>query len=244
MKKLLIFVLLALCVFVTPIVAAEKADLIGEWFLNGFSMDGENWINPANIGLQAEITLNEDGTLTATFMEAGAEAPNPDDTDKGTWEANAEGALLTMSGQAQQFKFENECLTYDGGEDGIMRFSREKPEPPFKPADPAKDTKAEDYEGTWKAVMIGMDGNYLDWNLVASELGFETNEVTIKDGVLKAFGEENESTKLTFEDGSMVFRNEEEFMKILDVTATLREDGIMTLDYMMMTFVLEKAEEQ
>lgn len=243
MKKLLFVVLLALCVFVTPVFAIEKEEAAGIWYLNGISTDGENWFSPSMLGLELAICLNEDGTITPVNEGTDEETQGSDEKQEGNWEIKDDGVLMTFDDEAQFFEFKDECLIFDGGEDGIMRFSREKPEPPFEPAEPKKDAKAADYEGIWKAFIVGVFGMYMDWESIAETLEYASDKVIIKDSVMYPFGAEKDTVELTFEeDGTMAYHDPN--MSLLDAIATLREDGTLTLDYKMMTFVLEKVEEQ
>ena len=221
-------------------VIAADTDYSGTWYMHYFSTDGEDMISVSDLGMYSEMTLNEDGTVVMTITNGDEE-----NSAEGTWKAEAEGISATIDGGTQTGVLQDGFLLFDTGDDGMLIFGREEPEPAFELADPDEEAKAEDYEGTWLAYKVGMEEvGYFDWDMVAPELGVDTNEIEIKDGVMTIFGNEDKPTTLTFEEGGvMADRMENREYANLDTVVTLREDGTLTLDYMTMVFVLEKAEE-
>ena len=240
MKKVLFVLFLSL--LIAGSVIAADTDYSGTWYMHYFSTDGEDMISVSDLGMYSEMTLNEDGTVVMTITNGDEE-----NSAEGTWKAEAEGISATIDGGTQTGVLQDGFLLFDTGDDGMLIFGREEPEPAFELADPDEEAKAEDYEGIWLAYKVGMEEvGYFDWDIVAPELGVDTNEIVIKDGVLTLFGQEEENpTVLTFEeeDGVMASRRENRDYAQLDTVATLREDGTMTLEYLTMVFVLEKAEE-
>lgn len=237
MKKIL-FVLFLSLLIAGSVIAADP-DYSGIWYLNYISTDGEDMISVSDMGMYSEMTLNEDGTAVMTMTNGDEE-----NSAEGTWTAEAEGISASINGETQTGVLQDGFLLFDTGDGGMLIFGREEPEPAFELADPDEEAKAEDYEGTWAAYKVGMeDIGFFDWDMVAPEMGVDTNEIVIEDGVLTIFGEDD-PTALTFEEGGvMASRRENREYANLDTVATLREDGTMTLEYMTMVFVLEKAEE-
>ena len=238
MKKILCVLFLSLLI-VGSVFAADE-DFAGVWYLNSISMDGENVISIADMGMRSEMTLNEDGTAVMT-MDFGGES----DTAEGTWTKTEEGVAIVINEETQTAALKDVFLVFDTGDSGMMIYGREEPGPGFEPAEPDEKAQAADYEGTWKAFKAGMaEIGYFDWDMMSSEMEVETNEAVIKDGVLTIFGDEENPIELTYEEsGVMANRFEDRDYAMLDTVATLRKDGTMTLDTMTMTFVFEKAEE-
>ena len=238
MKKILFVLFLSLLIAASAI--AADTDYSGTWYMHYFSTDGEDMISVSDLGMYSEMTLNEDGTVVMSITNVDEE-----NSAEGTWKAETEGISATIDGGTQTGVLQDGFLLFDTGDDGMLIFGREEPEPAFELADPDEEAKAEDYEGTWLAYKVGMEEvGYFDWDMVAPELGVDTNEIEIKDGVMTIFGNEDKPTTLTFEEGGvMADRMENREYANLDTVVTLREDGTLTLDYMTMVFVLEKAEE-
>lgn len=238
MKKIL-FVLFLSLLIAASVIAADT-DYSGTWYMHYFSTDGEDMISVSDLGMYSEMTLNEDGTVVMSITNGDEE-----NSAEGTWKAETDGISATIDGGTQTGVLQDGFLLFDTGDDGMLIFGREEPEPAFELADPDEEAKAEDYEGTWLAYKVGMEEvGYFDWDMVAPELGVDTNEIEIKDGVMTIFGNEDKPTTLTFEEGGvMADRMENREYANLDTVVTLREDGTLTLDYMTMVFVLEKAEE-
>ena len=237
-KKILFVLFLSLLIAASAI--AADTDYSGTWYMHYFSTDGEDMISVSDLGMYSEMTLNEDGTVVMTITNGDEE-----NSAEGTWKAEAEGISATIDGGTQTGVLQDGFLLFDTGDDGMLIFGREEPEPAFELADPDEEAKAEDYEGIWLAYKVGMEEvGYFDWDMVAPELGVDTNEIEIKDGVMTIFGNEDKPTTLMFEEGGvMADRMENREYANLDTVVTLREDGTLTLDYMTMVFVLEKAEE-
>ena len=238
MKKIIFVLFLSLLIAASAI--AADTDYSGTWYMHYFSTDGEDMISVSDLGMYSEMTLNEDGTVVMSITNGDEE-----NSAEGTWKAEAEGISATIDGGTQTGVLQDGFLLFDTGDDGMLIFGREEPEPAFELADPDEEAKAEDYEGTWLAYKVGMEEvGYFDWDMVAPELGVDTNEIVIEDGVMTIFGNEDKPTTLTFEEGGvMADRMENREYANLDTVVTLREDGTLTLDYMTMVFVLEKAEE-
>ena len=239
MKKLFCVLFLSLLIFGS--VCAADTDYTGIWYLNFFSMDGENLLNVSDLGMRSTMTLNEDGTAAMTMDMSGE-----NETAEGTWSVAEEGVAVVINEDTQVAVLQDSYLVFDSGDSGKMFYGREEPAPGFELAEPNKEAKAEDFEGKWIAFKLGMEEvGFFDWETVASDLGFETNEVVIKDGVMTLFGDEKSPVELTAEeDGVMANRFENRDYSMLDTVVKLHEDGKMSIESMTMIFVLEKAEEE
>ena len=179
-KKKILFVLFLSLLIAGSVIAADT-DYSGTWYMHYFSTDGEDMISVSDLGMYSEMTLNEDGTVVMTITNGDEE-----NSAEGTWKAEAEGISATIDGGTQTGVLQDGFLLFDTGDDGMLIFGREEPEPAFELADPDEEAKAEDYEGTWLAYKVGMEEvGHFDWDMVAPELGVDTNEIEIKDGVKK-----------------------------------------------------------
>lgn len=236
MKKALLIALLSVLVLVCA-VSAQTNDFSGTWYLSFASMDGVNIINAADAGMDAEFILNADGTAVSTGYG---------ESNEGTWVAGANGVTVTFEDTPSEMTYEDGYL-YAKVEGGYMAFSREKPEPSFIMADPVEEPELSDFDGKWTPFMIGAkDMGYYDWQAMKSEfswLGLENDYITIKDGVVDLFGTD-EHFDFEFQDnGTLAFLNDDQDMSYMDAIITLHEDGRLTFDYIGITFVLDKVEE-
>ena len=239
MKKLLCVLFLSL--LIVGSVCAAETDYTGVWYLNFFSMDGENLLNVSDLGMRSTMTLNEDGTAAMTMEMSGEQ-----NAAEGTWSVAEGGINVVINDDAQTAVLQDNFLVFDSGDSGKMVYGREEPAPGFELAEPDKAAKAEDFEGKWIAYKVGMDGvGFFDWETVAPEMGFDNNEVVVKDGVMTLFGDEKNPVTLTAEeDGVMANRFENRDYAMLDTVVKLHEDGKMSIESMTLIFVLEKAEEE
>ena len=238
MKKIVCILFLSLLIIGS--VFAADTDYTGIWYLDSVTMDGENFLNVADLGAHSEMKLDENGTVEMN-MNLGGES----ETAQGTWSVTDEGIVIVFEdAEPTTAVLKDIFLVIDTYDNGMMIYGREEPVPGFELAEPDEKAKAEDYEGTWAAFKVGMDEvGFFDWDLVSADMGVSTNESVIKDGVLTIFGLEENPIQLTFEEGGvMANRFENREYDTLDTVATLREDGTMTVQYMTMTFVLEKVE--
>ena len=102
-----------------------------------FSTDGEDMISVSDLGMYSEMTLNEDGTVVMSITNGDEE-----NSAEGTWKAEAEGISATIDGGTQTGVLQDGFLLFDTGDDGMLIFGREEPEPAFELADPDEDERA------------------------------------------------------------------------------------------------------
>ena len=219
MKKLLVFAL-SLALLLSAAAFAESIDYTGVWYLTSLEAEGVTY-SPADFGMEMSIEINDNGTATGTTFMGGES-----ETVEGSWLFGDVGITLTLDGDPADFVMEDGVLSAE--QDGMkMVFSREKPEvEAFVPAAPKADTAVEDYAGSWTAVKVCYEGNYLD----TSVLGFGVN-VTIDGTALtvNGFPFEEATFETEFADGALSYTIEssEEEM-ISGVSARLLEDDTIS----------------
>ena len=238
MKKLLI-VLRALCLALpTALVLAEGADPAGVWYLTKAYV-GETEMDPAMLGMNVTMTLNEDGSAVVATAY-GDEVQE----EKSEW-ALGDGVVTLKSGNDEPvvFAIVDDTLTIDN--DGIgMVFTRE-PNEPFE-APPALAAESEDaFAGTWDLVLISMGGVRMSPEMFGMEdtLAVEPGKVV----ETSAVGENEQKREMTaqFVDGAMQLYNAEDGAEL--GLLQLREDGTVSLTVTLdegneMTMYYEKAE--
>lgn len=176
MKKLVALLLALMLCLGTAL--AETADLAGVWYFNEMSA-GEMTINPATLGMEMTMTLNEDGTAAMDTMG---------EVNEGTWTVDGENVVITFDGDPMTFALAEGNLVAD--QDGtIMTFGREKAEvATFVLGEAKTDATMADYNGTWNATLVDM----LGMQLPVAEMGMMM-QITVADGkvsVMESEGEE------------------------------------------------------
>ena len=163
MRKLIALILaLMLACALLPATAEVAADsVLGEWFVTEMTQ-GDMTIDPATMGMEISLMLNEDGTMVMTMAGEGVE---------GTWEM-ADGKLLLTAGEGEEASTVEITIGEDGtlkGEDGgaTLVFSREKNEGVTIPQPVAAESE-DAFIGTWNLKMISMDGAVLPLDMFAS----------------------------------------------------------------------------
>ena len=244
MKKTLAMLLaLTLAAAVCAFAAADEADFLGTWYLNGINMEG-NEINPASMGMEMILEVSADGTYVLSTPGA-EEADQP-----GTWKLDMDDGVeeleLAVEGVDDDFSLKIVNGELVGEEDGLgMRFGREKEEAEvYTPAEPAADAKEEDYAGKWTAVKVDMDGLYADYALFGGVMGDFTAEIegtTITLTGLIMY--DNTAVQAAFADGKLECVDE----LGNTITAQLLQDGSLKLVTAAaegdgMTLILEKVQ--
>ena len=212
----------------TALAAAE--DFAGEWYLTIMKLGAEE-MNIADLGLEATLTINEDGTAKLDLMGEVEEA---------SWSETDGGLVITVDGEDTDAVIEDGTLILSEGEGDelqVMEFTREKPE--AKELAPVRtDVNLEDFNGTWNLDAINMGG----MRLPADMMGETTTQIVIEDGVITYIaqaeseeeGEDAESADITlegvFENGVLSVEGTEE-NGYLSLKLQLHEDGTMTDGY-------------
>ena len=167
MKKLvsLLLAMMVACMMVPAMAEVTAETVTGEWFVTEM-LAGEMSINPADMGMEISLVLNEDGTMVMTM--AG-------ESQNGTW-ALADGKVQLTAGEGDEASTVEMTVEEDGtlkgGDEGqVLVFSREKPEGLVIPT--PVDAESEDaFLGTWNVYMIGMDGQVMPLSMMTAA-GFE-----------------------------------------------------------------------
>ena len=234
MKKLLA-ILTMLAVLLTAVAFAEAADVIGEWYLVDMVM-GETSINPAAMGMNMTLVLNEDGTMTATNSYGDTEP----ETAEGTWELSDGNLVIALDDTPDTVLIQDGQLKMEMGEEGYFVFGREPVTAPELPvAVPAENEDA--FLGTWKMSQINMGGMVMP----AAAMGAETI-MTVEAGKAVIGSEDsNDEYATAFADGVLTLTSAEEGSD--PMTVELNNDGSISISVSMgeelsMVMYFEKAE--
>ena len=199
MKKI-VSLLLALMMACTLIFAAAAEETVtGIWYLNEVQMEGLS-LNPATLGVEMTITLNEDGTCVSETIQ-------DEETEEtlGTWEMGDGVVIVAMEGEEEpsEFAVEDGQLSADlGGVIGI--FGREAPEALVAPEIvPAENEDA--FLGIWTLSSIGIG----DTIFPAAAMGMETTMTIAAGKVTLISGDEPDEYTSEFADGALKATNPE-----------------------------------
>ena len=222
-------------------VPAEAYELYGgEWFLTEITMNGAVY-DPAQMGLSAVMTLNEDGT---------ADMNSNGNVMTGIWTVDDEGITVSLTGQDPvRLAMDGNDLSGSMAGQGAV-FSRE--EGTGTSLQPAAETAAQDaadFNGTWKLSYLDIGGNYMPmseqlFESLKSMFGAVNDEIVINDGTVLRFGHEPAET-FTFANGRLELIDEDMAQispGTFDEIIRLHEDGTLSLSMMGFTFYCEKAE--
>lgn len=176
MKKI-VAILLALMLCLGAALA-ETADIIGTWYLNEMVSQGVS-VNPASLGIDMTMTLNEDKTATTVIGE---------ETMVSYWQNNGEEYFTPFGDGLLVFAPQDGNLVAE--QDGVqMIFGREKEEVvTFVLGAVRTDATMADYNGTWNATLVDMMGIQMP----VADIGMSM-QIIVADGkvtVLEGTGEE------------------------------------------------------
>ena len=211
----------------TPVMAAEEADVIGTWYLNVMDMEGTQ-MNPASMGMELSMEVSEDGTVLAKMTD--------EEDTRGTWVI--EDGVLVFTDEndtVMNFTFADEELTTE--EDGVkMIFGREKAEAEiFEPGEIVAEPKLEDFNGKWAATIMEAFGMQMPVAMAEMEmtLEIEGGKATLhfNDGMTATDAEligslEGDTLKLANPEAA-----EDEFYMYFDpnvLTLKLHESGVLS----------------
>ena len=177
---------------------APEAALTGDWF-------GETQ------GMILQLTLKEDGSYTAAFpAREGSEAA-------GTWEFR-DGFLYLDGSDVPAVNVLGEDVLKWTELDIFLR--REAPLV-YTPAEPAADVPADVYNGTWKALYVGVDGAML----MADTLGEPTGAYIEGTNVALTGPLTGEAVlEMTFAEGGLRWAQGD-----AEITLQLQQDGILRM---------------
>jgi len=176
MKRFLalaIALIVSLFVLCTGALAAlESGDILGVWYLNSLVYN-DTPIDPASIGMEITLVLNEDNTALAQVPE--------DEDQSGSW-AIVDGQVVVSVGEGDEM-----ALTLVAGDlvadmgDGTMIFGRERAEAePFEITSIRIDVILSDFNGAWIAFLVETGGMMFPADAMGFEatLVFEDSKVT------------------------------------------------------------------
>ena len=240
MKKL-ISLMLVLCMALLAVSAmAETATAVtGEWYLKTM-INGDETIDVAAMGLNGVMTLNADWTASMTGMG---------DDVTGTWKDDAENnkITVTLDGDDADIILSDGELTVTAG-DTKMIFTREAPAAAAETAEIKADATAEEFNGNWNCIALGVGGMKLD-AAAAKAAGQELPTLKFEDGAISMEGGQIAEAfsafkmPLTFADGTYSFAIES---ANVSVKANILQDGTMALEFAAgetaTTLYFEKAE--
>lgn len=208
-----------LCMLLSVPAMAEAADVAGTWYLTEIDIEG-SIITPEDLGVQTTLELNADGG--AVMDTQGLDTP-----PKGTWTADGGAITVILDGESYACTVADGVLSMTAEEDMCMRFSREQPEvSAFVPA-AAVDAPVEDFEGSWIAVKMEMDGMVYNSSILGSDISAVIEGTEIKlDGYLF----NNKSLELTYADGAMTQSGIDDASgERVGLTVRILEDGMLAV---------------
>lgn len=221
MKKLTAL-LLALCLGLMLIPAmAEENSVLGTWYLVSVKTS-EAEVDPAAIGMQASVDINEDGTIVTTVAQSGKTQQ-----ESGTW-TEADGKITVVTENNTSEAVIEDGLLVVTRPDVTMKFSRSQPENAqvTVPAAPVavKAESAEAFAGTWSVTGGMVMGVYVPLDQLSAKMGLPTIsfELTAENAKV-SIGETVFDTPVVFEDGAIKVRTGEQQVLTLQLT----EDGGM-----------------
>ena len=213
MKKLfaILTVLVMLC---CSAAFAEATDVLGDWYLVELQGEGLS-INPASMGMEITMTLNEDNTMTMVSAMGGEDA----ETQTGTWALTENGITMTQEDETTELTLVDGQLTMNMEGNGLV-FAREPAEAEPLPAPVAAESE-DAFFGTWKMSAINMMGMMLPVDALGGDESFltvEAGKATITSG------EETYEYATTFADGALTLTLEDETQ-----VAQLNDDGSLSI---------------
>lgn len=197
MKKL-VSLLIVLCMALAMIPAMADETLAGDWYLVEL-LFGEESMNPAMLGMNMVMTLDEDGT---GIMVSVSEDEDEPDTEPVTWKATETGLRMTITDddetETMEFVLEDGLLKSEMEGLGMV-FSREAPEDVVLPEAIVAESEDE-FVGEWMINSMVIDGTMIPASLFGLEI-----TVIIEPGMATIISteedDEDETLLTTFEDG-------------------------------------------
>lgn|GEM_PF-132405 len=194
-------------------IGLTPAYITGTWYLNAMDVMGMS-MNPASMGMEMAMTLNEDNTA---FAEMAGEEEGP----TGSWAIVDDQVVVTMDGDDLALSLTDDGNLVAEQDEMKMTFGKEKAEVETIEASPARtDATLADFDGAWNAAFADMDGMKLPISALGLEFSatfdngkatftaFDSDaemETAVSDGVLTATDVET-GTVVVFtlhEDGAM-----------------------------------------
>lgn len=210
MKKIISIILTVINMMVLISASTAEETVIGEWYSRYNDM-------------QVKFTFNEDGT---GLMElAGNEAGTP------SWEmVDGQYYIIAEDGSKQKIEFQDgNLLIIDESETNILY---KEPIGGIVIADVNPEAKAEDFEGTWDNVYMGIMPNVIVYNTTkegqsVQGMTIQNNVVTFTGTGMKETINENPAT-FEFKDGYLLYSKDLEYYRQI-IKAEMLMDGIIKL---------------
>ena len=228
MKKLLSLILvICMACMMIPAMAEGTA---GTWYLVEMVTNGVT-INPAEMGMNWSLTLNEDGTAD-NRMEMMGEVQEK----SGTWTQEGDTVTVTIDDSPVAFQLADGKLTADmDGQTAV--FSQEAPEASAKPAVVAAESE-EAFFGDWEIAAVDMMGVYMGKDLFAAagmdgfsvNLSIETGKVTMSSKTSADAEEQAQTFDSKFEDGKLVIELDLSAAEAAGLDVSSLTDGVSTIE--------------
>ena len=223
MKKLLSLILI-LCMACTLIPAMADETVTGDWYLVEM-IAGDAVINPAEMGINWILTLNEDGTMHSAMGMAGEEQEQD-----GTWAIDGETVTLSADGTDQTMVYADGRITMSAGGQTAV-FGREAPVAAPKAAAVAAESE-DAFLGSWELAAVELMGMTITKDTFAAagigemniSLVIESGKVAMSTATSADPDAEPLELATVFEDGKLL-------LKALDTTmftVQLMDDGSLT----------------
>jgi len=163
MKKITAIILSLALVCILSLTFAEQTGVTGTWYLIE-AHNGDLVLPISMLGMEMEVTLNEDGSavITGKIQQEAME-------NRGTWEQSDNKVIITTENMALEMMLENEEMSVDmgGGTTGIFR---QTPPETFVPPEVVAAETAEAFHGTWQVEnLMSEDGSVVP----AALLGYD-----------------------------------------------------------------------
>ena len=125
--------------------ALEDKDIVGTWYVNSMSLDGENTFHPGMMKMEMTFNFTEDGKGEISELMEGQE-PGVDAME---WKIDGDKVLITADDQTVEGEYSDGTLSVEM--DGLsVVLSQEKEEyVPYVPGKPVAEPKLEDFNGDW-----------------------------------------------------------------------------------------------
>ena len=155
--------------------ALDAKDVVGTWYVNGLSMDGENTFHPEMMGMEITFNFTEDGKGE---MTNAMEYSDPE-VEEMEWKIDGDKVLITKNDETVEGEYSDGTISMDA--DGmyfIMNQEKEEYEP-YVPGNAVEEPKLEDFNGEWKSTLMDAFGMQMP---TAAGLSDVEMTISISDG--------------------------------------------------------------
>lgn len=155
--------------------ALDAKDVVGTWYVNGLSIDGENTFHPEMMGMEITFNFTEDGKGE---MTNAMEYSDPE-VEEMEWKIDGDKVLITKNDETVEGEYSDGTISMDA--DGmyfIMNQEKEEYEP-YVPGNAVEEPKLEDFNGEWKSTLMDAFGMQMP---TAAGLSDVEMTISISDG--------------------------------------------------------------